>query len=331
MLQQGLGTVISTSNTLITIVGGSGFLGRHIVQVLARRGYRIRAAVRRPDLAGHLQPLGMVGQIKTVQGNVRYPASIAAACQGAQTVINLAGILYETGRQTFEGVHVFGAEAVANAAREAGATQLIHVSALGADPNSDSAYARSKAEGEQRVLAAFPGATILRPAVVFGPEDDFFNRFASMARIMPALPLIGGGHTRMQPIYVGDIGQAVGELADRKIGAGTTYELGGPEILTLREIFELVLKTIHRRRLLVPVPFSAARLPASLLQLLPKPLLTTDQLTLLQRDNVVSPEAEAERRTLAGLGVAPQGVEAIVPQYLERFRPTGSYDRAPKA
>ncbi|WP_137389123.1 complex I NDUFA9 subunit family protein [Rhodoligotrophos defluvii] len=317
----------STSNTLVTIVGGSGFLGRHIVQVLAKRGYRIRAAVRHPELAGHLQPLGMVGQIQAVQGNVRYPASIAAACKGAQTVINLTGILYETGRQTFEAIHVLGAEAVAKVAHVAGATQLIHVSAIGADPASPSAYARTKAEGEVRVRAAFPEATILRPSVVFGPEDQFLNLFAAMARVMPVLPLIGGGRTRMQPVYVGDIARAVGELVDRKIGAGTIYELGGPEILTLREIFEYVLKTTHRRRLLMPIPFSAAKLQATFLQMLPKPLLTTDQVTQLQYDNVVSADAARDKRTFAGLGIVPQALEAIVPQYLERFRPTGSYDR----
>lgn len=321
----------STSNTLITIVGGSGFLGRYIVQALAKRGYRIRVAVRRPERAGHLQPLGMVGQIQVVQGNVRFPASIAAACTGAKVVINLVGILHETSRQTFEGVHAFGAEAVARAARDAGAAQLIHVSAIGADPESESAYARSKAEGEQRVRAAFPEAVILRPSVVFGPEDEFFNRFAGMARLMPVLPLIGGGHTRLQPVYVGDIGKAATALVDSGAGAGNLFELGGPEIFTLREVFEYVLRVTQRRRILAPLPFAAARFKATLLQLLPNPLLTTDQVTLLQYDNVVSEAAQREHRTFEAFGIEPMGVEAIVPSYLEQYRRTGSYAKITKA
>jgi uncharacterized protein YbjT (DUF2867 family) len=324
-LQQGSAKVTSTSNTLITIVGGSGFLGRHIVQALAKRGYRIRVAVRRPDLAGHLQPLGMVGQIQVVQGNVRYPSSIASACTSASVVINLAGILYESGRQDFEGVHVFGAETVARAALDAGAPQLIHVSAIGADPASDSDYARTKGEGEAKVREIFPNATILRPSVVFGPEDQLFNRFAGLARLLPVVPVIGGGTTRFQPVYVADIARAIVNIIDNRLGAGQTFELGGPDIVTLREMFEFTLKAIDRKRVLAPLPFPFARLKATFLQLLPKPLLTTDQVRLLRRDNVVSDEAIREHRTLADLGVTPQAYEAIVPAYLEQYRRTGSY------
>ena len=317
----------STSNKLVTVIGGSGFLGRHIVQALAKNGYRIRVAVRRPDLAGFLLPLGMVGQIRTVQGNVRYPASINAACAGADAVVNLTGILYPSGRQNFEGVHVFGAEAVARSAAAAGARTLIHLSSIGADPQSESEYARSKGEGEARVLKAFPRATILRPSVVFGPEDDFFNRFAGMARVMPALPLIGGGLTKFQPVYVGDIAQAVVKLIDHGGNDGMIYELGGPEVMTMKEIMEFVLKAVQRKRLLVPIPFSVAKLQASVLQILPKPMLTMDQVKLLEHDNVVSREAIDEGRTLEGLGIFPQGPEAIVPRYLEQYRRTGSYAR----
>lgn len=326
----GLAIVTSTSNTLITIVGGSGFLGRHIVQALAKSGYRIRVAVRRPDVAGHLLPLGMVGQIQVVQGNVRYPASIAAACADASIVINLTGILHESGRQDFEGVHVVGAETVARSALEAGASQFIHVSAIGADPASDSDYARTKGEGELKVREIYPAATILRPSVVFGPEDELFNRFAGMARLMPVLPVIGGGATRFQPVYVGDIAKAICNILDGKLGAGQTYELGGPEIITLREMFEYVVKATDRKRVLVSLPFAIAKLQASFLQLLPKPLLTTDQVKLLRHDNLVSEQAVSEHRTLSDLGVTPVGIEAIVPRYLEQYRRTGSYGVTPR-
>jgi NADH dehydrogenase len=310
---------------LVTVVGGSGFIGRHVVRALAGRGCRIRVAVRRPDLAGHLQPMGAVGQIVPVQVNVRYPASLAAACEGADAVVNLVAVLASSGAQTFEALHVFGAAAVARAAREAGARRLVHVSALGVDKQSPSAYARTKAEGEERVRAEFPSASILRPSVVFGPEDDFFNRFATLARFSPALPLIGGGHTRFQPVYVGDVAAAVRLLVDGLAPEGRTWELGGPEVVTLRRIMEMVLEMTGRRRLLVPLPWSIAMVQGALLQLLPKPLLTVDQVKLLKRDNVVSAAAEAEGRTLAGLGITPTGMAAIVPGYLYRYRKAGQF------
>jgi uncharacterized protein YbjT (DUF2867 family) len=309
---------------MITVFGGSGFLGRHVVRALAKRGYRIRVAVRRPDLTNYLQPLGRVGQIHAVQANLRYPASIAAAVRDSDVVINLVGILYERGRQQFDTVQAVGAEAVALAAAAHGA-KLVHVSAIGADENSTSAYARAKAKGEKLVLAAVPGATILRPSIVFGPEDDFFNRFAALARFMPALPLIGGGTTRFQPVYVGDVADAVVKAAEGETKPGATYELGGPEVLTFKEVMEYILATVERRRLLVPVPFWAARLQATLLQFMPKPLLTPDQVELLRTDNIVSADAARDGLTLSGLGIAPRAVETVVPTYLWRFRKTGQF------
>ncbi|MBX6424517.1 MAG: complex I NDUFA9 subunit family protein [Variibacter sp.] len=311
-------------DTLVTVFGGSGFLGRHIVRALARRDFRVRAAVRRPDLAGHLQPLGRVGQIHAVQANVRYPASIEAAMRDAAVVINLVGVLFERGRQSFSAVHAEGAEAIARAAAAQGA-RLIHVSALGADFDSPSLYARTKAQGEAAVRAAAPDAVIFRPSVVFGPEDDFFNRFAAMARISPFLPLVGGGKTRFQPVFVGDVAEAVARAAEGQAKPGTTYELGGPEVKTFKELMEFVLETVQRRRLLVPIPFALASLGASILQFLPKPPLTPDQVQLLRRDNIVSEAARREGRTLDGLGIDAVSMAAIVPSYLWRFRKGGQF------
>jgi uncharacterized protein YbjT (DUF2867 family) len=311
---------------LVTVFGGSGFLGRHVVRALAKSRYRIRAAVRRPELAGHLQPLGRVGQIHAVQANVRHPASVEAAVRDADIVINLVGILFERSRQRFASVHAEGAGTVARAAAQVGA-RMIHVSALGADRKSRSRYARTKAEGEEAVLAAVPGASIFRPSVVFGPEDDFFNRFAAMARISPVLPLVGGGRTKFQPVFAGDVAAAIAKAADGQAKPGTIYELGAPEIRTFRELLEFVLAITERRRLLVRIPFAIARLQGFFLQFMPKPLLTPDQVELLRRDNVVSPQAIAEGRTLEGLGIDPAAFDAIVPTYLWRFRKTGQFRR----
>jgi uncharacterized protein YbjT (DUF2867 family) len=312
------------NDTLITIFGGSGFLGRHLVRALARRHYRIRVAVRRPELTGHLQPLGRVGQIQAVQANVRHPGSVAAATRGADAVVNLVGILFERGRQRFDAVQAFGAEQVALAATAHGA-RMIHVSAIGADENSTSGYARAKAIGEQAVLAATPEATIFRPSIVFGPEDEFFNKFAAMARMLPALPLIGDGGTRFQPVFVGDVAEALARAVDGQTKAGTVYELGGPEVQTFKGLMEYVLAVTERRRLLVPLPFALAKLKATFLQFLPKPPLTPDQVELLRSDNVVSAEADSEGRTLRALGIEPTAMEAIVPSYLWRFRKTGQF------
>ncbi len=311
---------------LVTIYGGSGFLGRHLVRALAKRGWRIRVAVRRPELANFLQPLGIVGQIHAVQANLRYPESVTSAAEDADAIVNLAGILFQTGRQTFEGVQAEGARAVAEAAAKRN-TKLVHVSAIGADANSQSAYARSKAAGEAAVKSAVPEATIFRPSILFGPEDGFFNRFAAMARIVPALPLIGGGETRFQPVFVGDVAAAIVAALEDKAKPGTTYELGGPEVKSFRELMELMLAEIGRRRLLVPIPFALARLQAFFLELLPNPLLTRDQVILLERDNVVSAEAEREGRTLKALGISPTALAAVLPSYLGRFRKAGQFTR----
>jgi uncharacterized protein YbjT (DUF2867 family) len=310
--------------TLVTVFGGSGFLGRHVVRALARLGYRVRVAVRRPELAGFLQPLGRVGQIHAVQANLRYPASVEAAARDADVVINLVGILYERGRQKFDAVQAFGAEAVALAAANFGA-RLIHVSAIGADENAPSHYARSKATGEKLVRAAVPSAVILRPSILFGPEDDFFNKFAAIARLAPALPLIGGGHTRFQPAFAGDVASAVVAAIEGRAKDGGTYELGGPEVKSFKELMQLVLAITERRRLLVPLPFALAKMQASILQLMPKPLLTPDQVELLRNDNVVSDAAKHEGRTLEALGIAPVAMAAVVPSYLARFRKAGQF------
>ena len=280
--------------TLVTVFGGSGFLGRHVVRAIASRGYRVRVAVRRPELAGYLQPLGRVGQIHSMQANLRDAASVEAAARGADVVINLVGILFERARQRFDAVHAYGAEAVARAASAIGA-RLIHVSAIGADERASSHYARSKAAGERLVLAATPSAVVLRPSILFGPEDDFFNRFASMACFSPALPLmIGGGRTRFQPVFAGDVAEGIVSAMEGRARPGATYEVGGPEVRSFKELMQFVLATIERRRLLIPIPFALARLQASLLQLMPKPLLTPDQVALLRRDNVVSERPAAK-------------------------------------
>lgn len=313
-------------DTLVTVFGGSGFLGRHVVRALAKRDYRIRVAVRRPELSGHLQPLGRVGQIHAVQCNLRYPASIAAAMQGSSVAINLVGILTETSAQRFDGVQNDGAAAIADAARTAGA-RMVQVSAIGADAESQSRYARSKAGGDAAVLAAIPEAIVLRPSIVFGPEDQFTNRFAALARMSPVLPLVGAD-TRMQPVYVGDVAQAVTKAAAGEALPGRIYELGGPEVLTFREIVELILRVIERRRMLLPLPFGLAKMQASILQFAPGPLkLTPDQVVLLRGDNVVSDQAKKNGLTLEGLGITPDPLEAIAPQYLWRFRAAGQFQR----
>ena len=314
-----------TSDKLVTVIGGSGFVGRHVVRALARRGYRVRVACRRPDLAGHTQPAGVVGQVMPVQANVRYPASLAAACDGACAVINLTGVLYSAGAQSFDAIHVFGAEASARAARVAGARVFIQMSAIGAAADAASAYAKSKAEGEARAKANFPGAIIIRPSIVFGPEDDFFNRFAKLARISPVIPLIGGGETKFQPVFVGDIAEAMARLVDAGRASARTYEFGGPEVFSFKQLMEFTLATIGRQRLLVPVPWAIAKVQAMILGLLPKPLLTADQVELLKNDNVVSAQAKNERRTLEGLGIVPDGIEAVVPGYLYRYRKAGQF------
>lgn len=317
-------TTIVSNPKRITVFGGSGFLGRHIVRALARRGYLVRVASRRPDLAGHLQPLGNVGQIQPVQANLRYRWSVDRALEGSDYAVNAVGILFEGGRQRFASVQDFGARAVAEAARAAG-VGMTQISAIGADAQTDSVYARSKARGEQAVRETLPDAVIVRPSILFGPEDDFFNRFAGMARFSPVLPLIGGGHTKFQPVYVADVAEVVARAVDGKLAAGTTYELGGPEVLSFRDCMEKMLEVIERKRMFVDLPWSLARLQAWFLEFLPTPLLTRDQVTLLQTDNVVSQAAIEEGRTLEGLGIRPQALDTILPTYLWRYRKTGQF------
>lgn len=313
------------NRALVTIYGGSGFLGRHVVRAIAKTGARMRVAVRRPELAGHLQPLGGVGQINPVQANVRFPGSLIAAAEGADAIVNLVGILFPRGKQTFKAVQDEGARHVAEAARASGARALVHVSAIGADPHSPSVYARSKAEGERAVREAFPQAVILRPSVVFGPEDDFFNRFAKLARMLPALPLFGGGKTRLQPVFAGDVAKAVVASLSLQAEAPALYELGGPEILSLKDVMLRVLDYTMRKRLLVPVPFWFAKLQGAFLQWLPNPPLTIDQVRLLEKDNVVSEAAKRGGRTLEGLRIEPVAIASVVPDYLEQFRPRGQF------
>ena len=323
------------ANRLATVFGGSGFLGRHIVRALAHKGWRIRVAVRRPDLAAFLTPLGGVGQIQPVQANVRFPDSIAAALEGASAAVNATGVKAESGAQTYTAVHVEGARALARAALSAGVATYVHVSGIGADAKSSSPYIASKGLGEQATRDMFPDAIIMRPSVVFGPEDDFFNRFGALACHLPVLPLLAGGKTRLQPVYVGDIGQAAAAALSGLAKAGATYELGGPRTITLREAAELALRAIDRRRPLIGVPLGPSRWIAAstefaaraTLGLFPKLLTTTrDQVDLLASDNIVSTEAEAEGRVLRALGLEPQAAEAIIPSYLVRFRRTGQYE-----
>jgi uncharacterized protein YbjT (DUF2867 family) len=320
-------TSVITVPPLVTVFGGSGFLGRHVVRALARRGYRVRVAVRNPNLAGHLQPLGNVGQIQAVQANLRVRWSIDRAVQCADHVINLVGILFESGRQSFDAVQDFGARAVAEAARAEGA-KLTHVSAIGADVESTAGYARTKARGEQAVLETMPDAVIFRPSIMFGPEDGFFNRFAAMARLSPALPLIGGGHTKFQPVYVADVAEAIARSVEGKVEGGRIYELGGPETMSFKQCMEKMLEVIERKRMLVSVPWGLARLQGSLLGLLPNPLLTRDQVEMLRTDNVVSQTAEQEGRTFAAPGIKPQAMDAILPSYLWQYRPAGQFTQS---
>ncbi|GEC56134.1 uncharacterized protein YbjT (DUF2867 family) [Bradyrhizobium japonicum] len=318
----------SNLDTLVTVFGGSGFLGRNVVRALCKRDYRVRVAVRRPELAGHLQPLGRVGQIHAVQANVRYPASVEAAMRDSHIAINLVGILAEGGGQSFDAVQVKGAETIAKAAAAAGGRRMVHVSAIGADADSPSSYFRAKAEGEAAVLAALPQATIMRPSLLFGPEDQFTNRFAALARMSPVLPLVGGGVNTVQPAYVGDVANAVADAVDGKAKQGATYELGGPEVLTMREVMQIILKIIQRDRMLAPLPFGLAKFQSYFLQFAPGPFtLTPDQVAMLRSDNVVSDAAKAAGLTFAGLGISPDSMEAIAPQYLWRFRAAGQFQK----
>ncbi len=303
----------------ITVVGASGFLGRYIVKRLAADGAVIAACCRHAREARFLLPMGDVGQIATFNADISDERALAAVLAGSHAVVNAAGILYERGRQTFDLVHHSGPAALARLARAAGAERFVHVSALAADPGAPSLYARSKAAGEDAVRAAFPDAVVLRPSLMFGPEDDFFNRFAAMARYLPALPLIGGGETRFQPVYVADVAEAVAAVLAREDAPGRTYELGGPAVMTLKQLFELLLHRIGRKRLLLTLPFGMASFEAFFLEWLPKPPFTRDQVRMLKRNSVVRPEALG----FAALGLAPTALELVLPSYLDRYRRAG--------
>jgi uncharacterized protein YbjT (DUF2867 family) len=311
---------------LVTIFGGSGFVGTQIVQVLARAGYRIRVAVRRPDLAGHLRPLGAVGQIVPMQANVRNADSVMAAVRGASIVINLAAVGVEKGKQRYRAINVMGARRVAEAAKAAGAHTLVHMSVIGADEASPSLFARSRAMGEAEVRAVFPSAIIMRPSVVFGPEDEFFNKLGMISRMLPVMPLFGG-KTKFQPVYAGDVAEAFGQAVMGNLKAGKVYELGGPEVLTNRELVERVLSYANRKNPILPLPLGVGKLLAFPMGILPKPLITGEQVTLLGIDNVVSAEASKDKRTLAGMGIAARALDTVLPSYLWRFSPNGQFDR----
>ncbi len=327
---------------LVTLFGGSGFIGRYAARKLVEAGWRVRVAVRRPHLAGDVRLAGLPGWVDLVQANVRNRDSIARAVEGADAVVNLVGILVESGAQSFEGAQARGARNLAELAKAAGVRRFVQVSAIGADADSRSDYARTKAEGETAVREAFPGAVILRPSIVFGPEDEFFNRFAAMAswpimNVLPVMPAIGGGKTRFQPVYAGDVASAIVAGVERGDAEGRTYELGGPRTYSFNEIYDFIFATIDKKRLKLPVPFLVAKPMGLALGAVwrapflpmntvfgPAPI-TGNQVELLKQDNIVSQGA----LTLADLGItAPESIEATVPSYLWRFRTYGEFHQA---
>jgi NADH dehydrogenase len=306
-------------NRIITVVGGTGFVGRYVVKLLASKGYTIRVIARDPEAALQLKTAGEVGQIVLVGGNLSRPESLQGKLDNSWAVINLVGILFESGSQNFSTLHAQGAEKLAQLSKAAGVDRFIHMSSMSIDKAVNSKYARTKALGEKAVKAAFPEATILRPSVIFGPEDQFFNTFAAMARFAPMLPLIGGGKTKFQPVYVCDVARAVLAVLEHPESKGTTYELGGPEVYTFKELLEFICKTTRRTPYLLNVPFGIASAVSRITQLLPHPPITYDQVSMLKHDNIVN----ADVKTFADLGITPNAVEAIVPEYLERFAKPG--------
>jgi NADH dehydrogenase len=316
---------------MITVFGGSGFLGRHVVRRLAQAGNRITVAVRHPEHAKFLKPMGDVGQITALSADIKDAGQVAAAVAGADGVVNLVGILYQTRRQRFDAIHALGAERVAKAAAAAGVKRVVQISAIGANADSDSEYARTKAAGEAAVRAAFPGATVIRPSIIFGPDDDFFNRFAQVACVSLALPLFGGGVTRYQPVYVGDAAEAIAKVMESEDAKGKTFELAGPKVYSFAELMELMLAEIGRKRLLVPLPFFMADIMGAVLQYVPPlivkgPILTRDQAQLLRHDSVAS----ATLPGLEQLAITPTSLEIILPSYLDRFRRGGRFGPAQK-
>lgn len=306
------------TRSVATVFGGSGFIGRYVVKRLAAAGHVVRVPVRDPEGALFLKPMGAVGQIVPLYASLTEPATITRAVAGADVVVNLVGILAERKPGDFDRLQHLGAGRVAQEAATAGVQRLVQVSAIGADASSDSQYAKSKAQGELAVQAAFPTATVLRPSIVFGPEDNFFNRFAQIAQLSPLMPVISGA-TKFQPVYVGDVADAVMAALTRDDARGRTYWLGGPEVLTFRQLLAYILKVTQRRRRMIDVPPGVARFQASVLERLPGKLLTLDQLKMLGRDTVVAPGM----LSLADLGLTPTPIDLVVPAYLTRFRPGG--------
>jgi len=308
----------------VTVFGGSGFVGRAIVRALAQEGYQVLVACRRIELAERIKTAGDVGQITILRTNLRIPASVAAAVSGSQAVINASGIAFQRGRQRYETVHVEGARAIADAAKAAGVQRLVHISGIGADQrNSTNKYVRSKVDAEDAIVSGFAEATILRPSVVFGPEDAMFNRMAQIARQAPFLPVVGDGSARVQPVYVGDVGAAVVAVLERPDTAKSVFELGGPRVYTYREIAALVLREIDRHKRIVGVPASLMKIMGFFAEFLPVPPLTHDQVDLLVTDNIARPGAPG----LAELGIEPTAAEAILPMYLDRYRIGGRYNQ----
>ncbi|WP_395650420.1 complex I NDUFA9 subunit family protein [Brevundimonas sp.] len=317
--------------SLVTVFGGSGFIGSQVVRALAKAGWRVRVAVRKPGMAGDLRVLGDVGQVQPVRCDVTRPADVAAALKGASAAVNLIGILYESGKRTFDLMHVEASRNVAQACVDGGIGRLVQMSAIGADAGSPSDYARTKGEAEAVVRALIPGAVILRPSIVFGAGDNFLNQFGSMATMAPALPLIGGGQTKFQPVHVADVAEAVARAVTRDDTASRTFELGGPAVWSFKDILQYILRETGRDRLLAPLPFFVAKTIGGLAQMSTivgiAPVLTKDQVIMLETDNVVAPGAEG----LSALGIEPTGLEAIAPSYLWRYRKGGQFAEGPKA
>ena len=322
---------ITSSGKIVVIFGGSGFVGQHLVRVLARDGWRIKIAVRRPDLAEFLKPLGTVGQIQPIQANLRFPESVSSAVAGSNAVVNLVGILSENRNQKFAAVQAQGARVVAEASKKAGVAKLVQISAIGADENSNSVYSQTKAEGETAAFENFPDAFVVRPSIIFGPEDNFFNQFARMMRISFMLPLIGNGVTKFQPVFVGDVAEAIARCIQGEVKSGSILELGGSEVLSFRECLELLFEVTNRRRLFLPIPFEIAKMMGKLLQIIPNAPLTADQVEMLKSDNVVSQDAIEQGRTLEGIGIIPKTLATILPTYLWRFRVHGEFEQVEKS
>lgn len=315
---------------LVTIFGGSGFLGKHVVRALVAKGYRVRVPMRRPHTGMDLKVIGGVGQVQLMQANLRYENSVARAIEGADAVINLVAVLYEQGQQSFEALHVRGAETIAKSVAAAGLKNLVHISAIGADADAESDYARTKGEGETLVREHVPTADIMRPSIIFGTEDEFFNRFAGMAQLAPALPLIGGGQTKFQPVYVADVAEAIARSVESG-ASGKTYELGGPRTYSFKELLQYMLDVIAKKRFLVPIPWFGANMMGAMGELsgaLPfvAPFLTRDQVKNLKLDNVVSQDA----LSFDDLGIVPETVESIVPTYLIKYRKYGEFHQPGK-